>query len=118
LASKAFLELDPAFLAARLLARHDGLAERVLDALDIDLDLVAGLQRAVLGLGAEFLQRDAALDLEAHIDDGHVLFDGVTFRTCRASARRCRTLSGESARPMSRSSRRSISASTSVVGLR
>ena len=34
-------ELDPALLAPRLVARDDGFAERVLDALEIDLDLVA-----------------------------------------------------------------------------
>jgi hypothetical protein len=67
-------QADPAFLTASLLARQDGLAQRILDALDIDFDLVAGLQ--LLGAGAEFLQRDAALDLEADIDDGHVLLDG------------------------------------------
>ncbi len=38
------LELAPAFLAARLVARQDGFAERVLDALEIDLDLVADLE--------------------------------------------------------------------------
>ena len=36
-----FLEPRPALLAARLLARQHGLAQRVLDALEIDLDLVA-----------------------------------------------------------------------------
>ena len=35
------LELDPAFLAPRLVARDDRFAERVLDPLEIDLDLVA-----------------------------------------------------------------------------
>ncbi len=37
------LELAPAFFAARLVARQHGFAERVLDALEIDLDLVADL---------------------------------------------------------------------------
>jgi hypothetical protein len=50
-------ELDPALFAASLVARQHGFAKRVLDALDIDLDGVADLERAVLGLGAEFLQR-------------------------------------------------------------
>ena len=45
------LELHPAFLAARLVAGDDGLAERVLDALDIDLDLVADLDRSGRGRG-------------------------------------------------------------------
>src|SRR5690606_36617509 len=56
-------ELDPALLAARLLAGKHRFAERVLDAVDVDLDLVASLQ--LLGARSELLQRDAALDLEA-----------------------------------------------------
>ena len=43
---EGLLELDPALLAAGLVARDDGLAERVLDALEIDLDLVADLDAA------------------------------------------------------------------------
>src|SRR4051812_23149037 len=39
-----FLQLAPAFLAARLVAREHGIAKRVLDALEINLDLVADLQ--------------------------------------------------------------------------
>src|SRR5690606_11857812 len=70
------LEPHPAFLAPRLLARQHGLAQRVLDALDIDLDRVAGLQLAILALDAELLQRHATFDLEADVDDGHVLLDG------------------------------------------
>jgi hypothetical protein len=41
---EGLLELVPALLAAGLLARQHGLAERVLDALEIDLDLVADLE--------------------------------------------------------------------------
>src|SRR5690606_21159629 len=70
---KLGFEADPALFAAGLLARQHRLAKRVLDALDIDLDFVAGLE--FLGAGAEFLQRDATLDLEADVDDGHVFFD-------------------------------------------
>jgi hypothetical protein len=44
-------ELDPALLAARLVAADDRLAKRVLDALDIDLDLVADLDRHVAAPG-------------------------------------------------------------------
>ena len=61
--------------AARLLARQHGFAESVFDTLDIDLDGVADIQRAVLGLGAKLLERDTAFDLQADIDDRHVLFD-------------------------------------------
>ncbi|MNZ54488.1 hypothetical protein D3C78_723890 [compost metagenome] len=68
-------ELDPAFFAASLLARQNGFAESVFDALDVNFDFVADLQRAVLGLRAEFLQRYAAFNLEADVDDGNVLLD-------------------------------------------
>ena len=69
------LELDPAFLAARLVAREDGLAERVLDALDIDLDLVADVDRLIAAGAGELLQGDAALCLGADVDDRDVLLD-------------------------------------------
>ena len=44
---EGFLEAHPALLAARLLAREHRLAERVLDALQVDFDLVAGIQHPV-----------------------------------------------------------------------
>ncbi|MET3786711.1 hypothetical protein ABIC24_004338 [Methylobacterium radiotolerans] len=69
------LELDPALLAARLVARDDGLAERVLDPVDVDLDLVADLQLALAAGTGEFLERDTAFRLGADVDDGHVLLD-------------------------------------------
>ena len=68
-------ELDPAFFAASLLARQNSFAEGVFDALDIDFDFVADLQRTVLALDAEFLQRDATFDLKADVDNRHILFD-------------------------------------------
>ena len=73
---EGLLELDPALLAARLVAREHGLAERVLDALEIDLDLVADLDLGLPARAGEFLQRDAAFGLQADVDDGEVLFDG------------------------------------------
>ena len=69
------LELDPALLAARLVARDDGFAERVLDALEIDLDLVADARRRVAAVIGEFLQRDAAFGLQTDVDERHVFFD-------------------------------------------
>ena len=69
-------ELDPALFAASLFAAQNGFAERVFDALDVNFDFVADLQRAVLGLRAEFLQSDAAFDLEADVNDSDVLLDG------------------------------------------
>ncbi len=70
------LEADPRFLAAGLLARQDGLAERVLDALKIDLDLIADRNILFTGATAEFLQRNAAFHLEADVDDREVLLEG------------------------------------------
>ena len=69
-------ELDPALLAARLVARDDGFAERVLDALEIDFDLVADLESLVAAGAGEFLEGDAAFGLQTDVDDRHVLFDG------------------------------------------
>ena len=67
------LEVGPGLLAAGLLARQDDRAVLVLVALDVELDDVAGLD---LGLGAgraEFLEGDAALGLQADIDDGEFI---------------------------------------------
>ena len=69
------LELDPALLTARLVARDDRFAERVLDPLEIDFDLVAETGRRVASVIGEFLERHAPFGLEADVDDGHVLFD-------------------------------------------
>ena len=69
------LELAPAFLAARLVAREHRLAERVLDALQIDLDLVADLDFVAAAGAGEFAERDAAFGLQADVDDGEVLLD-------------------------------------------
>ena len=43
---EGLFELDPALLAPRLVARNDGFAQRVLDPLEIDLDLVAEARAA------------------------------------------------------------------------
>ena len=72
---EGLLELAPAFLAARLVAREHRLAERVLDALEIDLDLVADLDLAAAAGAGELADRDAAFGLGADVDDGHVLLD-------------------------------------------
>ena len=68
-------ELAPAFLAARFVARQHGLAERVFDPLEIDLDLVADLDLVRPAGRGEFAERDAPLGLQAHIDDRQILFD-------------------------------------------
>ena len=69
------LELDPALLAPRLVARDHGFAERVLDPLEIDFDLVAEARRRIAAVIGEFLERHAPFGLEADVDDRHVLFD-------------------------------------------
>jgi hypothetical protein len=70
------LEADPALLAPRLLARQNRFAERVLDALEIDLDLIADLEAGIGTGNAEFLEGHATFGLEADIDDRKVLLDG------------------------------------------
>ena len=72
---EGLLELAPAFLAARLVAREHRLAERVLDALQIDLDVVADLDLVLPAGTGEFPQRHAPFGLGADVDDGEVLFD-------------------------------------------
>src|SRR5882762_5831103 len=69
------LELAPAFLAARLVARQHGFAERILDTVEKHLDLVADLEFAFLAGSCEFTQRHAAFGLQADVDDGHVLLN-------------------------------------------
>jgi hypothetical protein len=70
------LELDPALLAASLVARDDGFAERVLDPVEIDLDLVADLELLVPARAGEFLEGDATFGLQTDVDDRHVLLNG------------------------------------------
>ena len=69
------LELAPAFLAARLVAREHRFAERILDALEIDLDVVADLDLGGAAGPGEFAQRHAAFGLEPDVDDREVLLD-------------------------------------------
>src|SRR6185312_3070841 len=76
---KCLLELDPAFLAARLVAREHGFTERVLDALQVNLNLVADLHRGCTARAAELAHRDAAFGLQANVDDGDILFDRDDF---------------------------------------
>src|SRR6202158_2176905 len=71
---EGLLALAPAFLAARLVARQHGVAERILDAVEKHLNLVADLEIAFAAGSCEFPQRHAAFGLQADIDDGHVLF--------------------------------------------
>ena len=78
-ALERLLELAPALLAARLVTREHRLAERVLDALQIDLDGVADLDLGLPAGTGELAQRDAAFGLRAHVDDRKVLLDADDF---------------------------------------
>ena len=69
------LQLAPAFLAPRLISGEDSLTERVLDALQVDFDLVADLEIGLASGRGEFAQRHAAFGLQTDVDDGHVFFD-------------------------------------------
>jgi hypothetical protein len=62
-------EVGPGFFAAGFFAREDDGAVAVLVALDIQLDDVAGLDLGLGAGGAEFLEGNAALGLQADIDD-------------------------------------------------
>ena len=84
------LEPRPALLAARLLARQHGLAERVLDALQVHLDGVADLQLLRLARYGELAQRHAAFHLQADVDHGQVLLDGRDLALARRCLRRRR----------------------------
>src|SRR5450759_2182506 len=70
---ECLFELAPALLAARLVARQHGLAERIFDAVEKHLDLVAHFEFAFFAGPCEFTQRHAAFGLQADVDDGHVL---------------------------------------------
>src|SRR3546814_2233596 len=63
----------PGGFAAGAVARQHRFALVVLDAVDIDLDLVADLQIALLARRGEFAERDAAFRLQPDVDDGQVV---------------------------------------------
>ena len=69
------LQLAPTLLAPRLVARQHRLTERVLDALQVDLDLVTDLDFGLAAGRREFAERDAPFGLQPDVDDGKVLFD-------------------------------------------
>src|SRR5262249_42252390 len=73
---EGLLELAPAFLAARLVARQHRLAERVFDPFEIDLDGVADLDLSRAARTGEFPQCDAAFGLQPDIDHRDLAFDG------------------------------------------
>ena len=69
-------QTNPAFFAAGLLARKNSFTKSIFNALDIDFDFVAWLQCAFFGADAEFLQRHAAFNFKANVDNGDVFFNG------------------------------------------
>ena len=69
------LQLAPAFLPPRLVAREHRFAERVFHALQIDFHLVADLQLGLPARTGEFPQRHAPFGFQADVDDGQILFD-------------------------------------------
>ena len=68
-------ELVPAGFAAGAVAAEHGLAVGVLDPVDIDFDLVADGKPVRLAGQSEFAQGNAALALEADVDNRLVAFD-------------------------------------------
>src|SRR5262245_54170445 len=74
-AVEGFLQFAPAFLASRFVARQHGFAERVLDPLEIDFNLIADLEIGLPSGSGEFAQRHASLGLQTDVDDGEFLFD-------------------------------------------
>jgi hypothetical protein len=77
-ASNSFSSLSHGGFAARAVARQHRFAGRILDPVDIDLDLIADLELGLLARSCELAQRDAALRLQADVDHGHVVLDAVT----------------------------------------
>src|SRR5947209_3018211 len=74
-AVESLLQLAPALLAPRLVAREHRLAERVFHPLEIDFDGIANLDVGLPARPREFAQRDASLGLRPDVDHSDVLLD-------------------------------------------
>ena len=74
-----FFKTIPGFFAARFLARDDGLATHVLDAVKEYLDFVANSDFGRFAGIGEFLEVNAAFHLVADVDDGLTGLDGDHF---------------------------------------
>ena len=68
-------EPDPTLFAARFFTRQHGFAGGVLDALEIDVDLIADGKFGGAAREAEFFQGNAAFGLQADVYNRHILFD-------------------------------------------
>jgi hypothetical protein len=73
---ECLLQLVPAFLAARLVATEQGLAGAVLEALDVDLDLIPDLYLGRMPWRGELLQRHPTFGLQADVHHRLVVVDG------------------------------------------
>ncbi len=73
---EGLFQLDPAFFAARLVARQHGFTQRVFDAFQVNFHRVAHGDGGRDARHGEFLQRDAAFGLQADIHHGEFIFDG------------------------------------------
>src|SRR5690606_31605115 len=75
LRGERLLKARPGLFAARLFAADDSIAQRVLDAVEIDFDDVARLRLAGAVVDKKFTERDAAFGLEANVDHHEVMLD-------------------------------------------
>ena len=71
-----FFETVPGFFATGFLARDDGFATGVFDAIEVNFDLVANGDRGSFTGIREFFQINAAFHLVADVDDGLARLDG------------------------------------------
>jgi len=65
----------PGFFAASLVAADDGFTQGVLDAFQVDFDVVADLRDDGAFADAEFTGRDATFGLQTDVDDDDVLLE-------------------------------------------
>src|SRR5262249_15582729 len=73
-AVECLLQLAPALFSPPLVPRQHVLAQRILDPLEIDFDIIADLQVGLPSGAGEFTQGHAAFGLQADVDDGEFLF--------------------------------------------
>ena len=71
-----FLQLDPAFFAARLVARQHGFAHCIFNAVDKNFDLIAYANLSRLTGHRKFTQRHAAFGFQADINNRQIIFNG------------------------------------------
>ena len=73
---KVFLQLDPTFLAACLIARQNSFAHSILNTVDKNLDLIAHANLGRLAGHGKFTQRHTAFGFQADIDNRQIIFNG------------------------------------------